>query len=115
MEVIKSTDGYNLDLNHCEGLEIARLEERTVQVACLMLEKNKPWIHDSMHNKTVFAVISGRGKIENEYETQEVFPQTWIIVPPHEKITFYPLENMHVIRVGYPINSFATKNPYVDF
>ena len=115
MEIIRSTEGYNLGLHHCEGLEIARLEERIVQVACLMLEKNKPWIHEPSGTKTVFAVISGKGKVENNDESEKIVPQTWIIVSPEEEIVFYPEENMHVIRVGHPINSFATRTPYVDF
>ncbi len=115
MEVIKSFEGISFDEPNCQISEIARLEERVVQVTCIKLESKKPWEHFAFHGSVVIGVVMGAGKINSDDGSFEVVPQSWIILNQGERISVIPDEDMHLIRIGSPIHSFEERTPYVDF
>ncbi len=115
MEVIKSFEGINFDEPNCQISEIARLEERVVQVTCIKLDPKKPWEHFAFHGSVVLGVVMGAGEIHSDEGRSKIAPQSWIIVSQGERISIVPEVDMHLIRIGPPIHSFEEKTPYVDF
>ncbi len=115
MEVIKSFEGITFDEPNCQISEIARLEERVVQVTCIKLEPRKPWEHFAFHGAVVLGVVMGTGMVSSDEGSFEITPQSWIILSPGERVSVTPKEDMHLIRIGSPIHSFEERTPYVDF